>query len=141
MPRTCGGWPPVPVAEYLSRPEEDPYPRGTAEAITAGTGRGRGRLPGGLGGRPAAVIAACSHPAGTSRVLLAGAVRRERAEVDAALQQFGRASLVTWSVDGATVAAHRLVMRVIREQAAAAQTLRCGRPRCDSVRLRGDAAR
>ena len=112
----------VTVAEYLSRPEEDPYPRGTAQAITLALAAVQDAAPGSLGGQLAAVIAVLS-PAGTSRVLLAGAVRRERAELDAALQQLGEWSLVTWSVDGATVAAHRLVMRVIREQAAAAQTL------------------
>ena len=43
--------------------------------------------------------------------------------VDRALARLAGASLLTFSVDGSAVAAHRLVMRVIREQAAARNAL------------------
>jgi tetratricopeptide (TPR) repeat protein len=42
---------------------------------------------------------------------------------DRALARLAGASLLTFSVDGSTVAAHRLVMRVIREEAAARDSL------------------
>jgi tetratricopeptide (TPR) repeat protein len=43
--------------------------------------------------------------------------------VDAALARLAGASLLTFSLDGSTVSAHRLVMRVIRENLAASNTL------------------
>ena len=43
--------------------------------------------------------------------------------VDRALARLAGASLLTFSVDGSSVSAHRLVMRVIREQLAAAGDL------------------
>jgi tetratricopeptide (TPR) repeat protein len=112
----------VTVADYLPRPEEDPYPRGTAQAITLALDAAHGDDPGGLTRRLLAVAGLLS-PAGTSRTLLAAAVGREPAEVDAALQHAGAWSLLTWSVDQTAVVAHRLVMRVIREHAAADATL------------------
>jgi hypothetical protein len=42
---------------------------------------------------------------------------------DRALARLAAESLLTFSVDGSAVTAHRLVMRVIREQAAARNTL------------------
>jgi tetratricopeptide (TPR) repeat protein len=108
----------VTVADYLPRPEEDPYPDGTAQAITLALDAAHGDDPGGLT-RRLLEVAGLLSPAGTSRTLLATAVGREPAEVDAALQHAGAWSLLTWSVDGTVVVAHRLVMRVIREQAAA----------------------
>jgi tetratricopeptide (TPR) repeat protein len=112
----------VTVADYLPRPEEGPYPDGTAQAITLALDAAHGDGPGGLT-RRLLEVAGLLSPAGTSRTLLAAAAGREAAEVDAALQHAGAWSLVTWSVDQTTVVAHRLVMRVIREQAAADGTL------------------
>ena len=112
----------VTVADYLPRPEEDPYPRGTAEAITLALNAAQAAGQAGMGRHLLEVIALLS-PAGTSRVLLAEAVNGDLSEVDPALQHLGGWSLVTWSVDGTTVTAHRLVMRVTREQAAASHTL------------------
>jgi tetratricopeptide (TPR) repeat protein len=112
----------VPVAQYLTRPEEDPYPRGTAEAITLALDAAQKTDSADLGTQLLDIIALLS-PVGTSRTLLADAADGDPAKVDAALQHLAAWSLVTWSVDGATVTAHRLVMRVAREQAAAGQTL------------------
>lgn len=112
----------VTVADSLPAPEEDPYPRGTAEAITLALNAAQAADPPGLGRRLLEVSALLS-PAGTSRTLLAEAVNRDPAEVNPTLQHLGAWSLVTRSVDGTTVTAHRLVMRVTREQADASHTL------------------
>ncbi|MHB1432908.1 MAG: tetratricopeptide repeat protein, partial [Streptosporangiaceae bacterium] len=108
----------VTVAGYLTRPEEDPYPHGTAEAVTLSLRAAQAGDPGGLGQRLLAVIALLS-PAGVSRSLVAGCAEAGPASADAALAHLAGWSLITWSVDGSAVSAHRLVMRVIREQAAA----------------------
>jgi len=61
------------------------------------------------------------HSAGQHRILGEGT---EAAEVvDRALARLAGMSLLTFSVDGASVVEHRLVMRVIREQSAARGTL------------------
>jgi tetratricopeptide (TPR) repeat protein len=106
----------IPVAKYLSRTEEDPYPRGTAEAIILSLTAGERNDPGGLG-RQLLERACVLSAAGVSRTLLADAIGVEQADVDAALQILADASLVTWSLDSSSVAAHRLVMRVVRERA------------------------
>jgi tetratricopeptide (TPR) repeat protein len=110
------------IAGHLIRPEEDPYPRGTAEAITLALGAAGQNDPGGLAGQLLDVIAVLS-PAGTSREVLAAAGGADPETADAALQRLAAWSLVTWSVDGSTLAAHRLVMRVARERAGADATL------------------
>jgi len=74
---------------------------------------------------PAGVRRTVIHAAGRQRVL----DRTGRPEdltadvVDRALARLAGASLLTFSIDGTVVTAHRLVMRVIREQAAARNTL------------------
>jgi tetratricopeptide (TPR) repeat protein len=112
----------VPVASYLSRTEEDPYPRGCAEAIILSLIAIELSDPAQLRRRimeTASVLSA----AGVSRALLAGALGAKQAEVDAALQSLADASLLTWSLDGSSVSAHRLVMRVVRERAVQDATL------------------
>ena len=112
----------VTVAGYLTRTEEDPYPRGTAEAIILSLDAAGQHDPGGLGRRLLDVLCVLSA-AGASRGLLAAAGGAAPADADAAVQQLAGGSLVTWSVDGSAVAGHRLVMRVVRERAARDGTL------------------
>jgi tetratricopeptide (TPR) repeat protein len=115
----------LPVGDYLSRVEADPYPRGAAAAIllsveSAGA-RDRSALPGAV-----LDLVAVLSTTGVNRKLLyaageAGALSRAMdaveapTEVDAALAQLADASLLTFSMDGSSVGAHRLIMRVIRE--------------------------
>ena len=61
------------------------------------------------------------HAAGRHGTLGDGG--RTAAEVDGMLGRLAGASLLTFSVDGTSVTMHRLVMRVIREHAAASGTL------------------
>ena len=51
--------------------------------------------------------------------MLTDAVRTDAAAVDAALERLAAWSLITWTVDGMVVQAHRLVMRVVRERTSA----------------------
>ena len=73
----------------------------------------------------AGVRRALVHEAGRQGVLdrdgQAGELSAE--VVDRALARLAGASLLTFSVDGSSVSAHRLVMRVIREQLAAENSL------------------
>jgi hypothetical protein len=59
------------------------------------------------------------HAAGQAGVLAAGRLRRaakvSASVVDGALAQLAERSLLTFSLDGQAVTAHRLVLRVIRE--------------------------
>jgi tetratricopeptide (TPR) repeat protein len=128
----------VTIAGYLTRPEEDPYPRGTAEAITLALDAARQTDPARLGRNLLDVIALLS-PAGVPRPMLyaaaRGTVTRRRViprrrhrhvseeAVDAALQHLTAWSLMTWSIDRTTIVAHRLVMRVAREDAARRKSL------------------
>ena len=128
----------VTIAGYLTRSEEDPYPHGTAEAIILALDAARQADSAGLSRQLLDVIALLS-PAGVSRTTLYAAARSSLSRrrvgfrrrhrpitddmVDAALQHLAAWSLVTWSVDRTTVVAHRLVMRVAREEAAAHRSL------------------
>jgi tetratricopeptide (TPR) repeat protein len=115
----------LPVGEYLSRVEADPYPHRTAVAIllsveSAGA-MDRSTLPGAV----LDVVAVLSDT-GVNRKLLYAAgdvgafkLAMDSGEaptaVDAALAQLADASLLTFSMDGSSVSAHSLIMRVIRE--------------------------
>jgi tetratricopeptide (TPR) repeat protein len=119
----------VPVGDLLKRTTGEPYPHSVAEAIVLaldavadgdGTGVCRGLIS----------VVALLSAAGVSRQLLyaAGqqglfqrpgigtAVGPER--IDEALGRLAAVSLLTFSVDGATVTAHRLTMRVAVERQA-----------------------
>ena len=103
-----------PVRDYLTPGDGEPYPRGAAEAIllaedalTAADSTGRcGTILG---------VVSLLSAAGVSRDLLAAT---EPAATDEALGRLANASLLTFSGDGATVSAHRLVARVTRERMA-----------------------
>ena len=114
----------LPVADYLGRVEGDAYPYRTAEAIILSL---RGVEDNDPSGTCAALMGLVSVLAetGVSRRLLHAAATAQPAEreseltavtVDAALGRLAEASLVSFSVDGGAVSAHRLVMRVVRER-------------------------
>ncbi len=112
----------VMVDAYLARPEEDPYPHRTAEAIMLAV---RAALAGdatGTGARILDVLAVLSA-AGVPRSVLAAAAGADEVMADGILGHLAGWSLVLFSADGRTVLAHRLVLRVLREHAAAAGTL------------------
>jgi hypothetical protein len=128
----------VPVGELLEPEAAGQYPRGVAAAVLLSVAAVR--ADDGTGAAVAvmellAVLSAAGvrrsmiHAAGRHGVLgekRLGVLARKRltAEVaDRALARLAAKSLVTFSVDGSAVAAHRLVMRVIREQAAARNAL------------------
>jgi len=116
----------MPPAAPVTREEGQPYPHGVAEAIMLSLDSVR------AGDRAAvdtgimeitSVLSAGGvrrellHDAGRAGVLTAG---RDRAEVradlvDVALARLAERSLVTFSLDGGTVIAHHLVMRVVRD--------------------------
>jgi tetratricopeptide (TPR) repeat protein len=116
----------LPVAGYLRRADGDPYPYRLAEAIElslrAAEAGDRSGVGAGLLGL-VAVLAETGVPrrllylAGEAGVLGDGPVPAE--QVDEGIGDLADASLLGFSVDGGSVAAHRLVMRVARERLAA----------------------
>jgi hypothetical protein len=133
----------LPLADYLVPAEDDPYPRGVAEAILLSVDAVTAADHTGLCAPLLSLIALLS-PVGVTRDLLhtAGSVgalstapaprffRRWRANkpvdkqlIDDALGRLARATLLAFSEDGTTVTAHRLVTRVIRERSALRATL------------------
>jgi tetratricopeptide (TPR) repeat protein len=137
----------LPVEQYLARSTEDPYPHAAAAAILLSLQAAEGSDPTGVGAQLMNLIAVLS-PAGVPRNLLhaaatSGTLTRRRspprpsrklrsgppppaarpAEVDAVLAHIVGASLLTFSLDGSTVNAHRLTMRVIRERCLRSDTL------------------
>ena len=63
------------------------------------------------------------HAAGQAGVLASGGHRVAADLVDRALEQLADRSLLTFSLDGQTVIAHRLVARVVRERLARGERL------------------
>ena len=134
----------VPVQDILKRVIGEPYPHGVAEAIVLALDAAADGDPTGLCPGLINVIALLSA-AGVSRALLYAAgqqgllqhrsvQRRRRARsrhrrpagperIDETLGRLASASLLTFSADDATVAAHRLTMRVAVERQARDGTL------------------
>ena len=122
------------VADLLAADEAGDYPRGTAAAVLLSVDAVRGGADGGAC-RAVMDLLATLSPAGARRSMLHAAAtaglpgrdgRLPGLEVEAAdrvLARLAGVSLVTFSVDGTTVTAHRLVMRVIRDNLAAAGQL------------------
>ena len=124
----------LPVAELLAAEEAGQYPRGVAAAVLLALDTVRA---GDLGGACGAVmdLVAVLSAAGVRRPLIHAAAKQGlaardgpvlalAAEVaDGVLARLAGASLLTFSVDGSAVSAHRLVMRVIRENLAADRAL------------------
>ena len=116
----------MPAAARLAREEGQPYPHSVAEAIMLSLDSVRAGDRGGVDTGIMEVTSVLSaggvrrellHDAGRAGVLTAG---RDRAEVptdlvDVALARLVERSLLTFSLDGETVIAHHLVMRVVRD--------------------------
>jgi tetratricopeptide (TPR) repeat protein len=115
-----------PAGARLAADEGQPYPPGVAEAIIlaldsvragdgAGVGPGIMEITSVLSG--GGVRRQLLHDAGRAGVLTAGPGRADVPAdlVDAALARLAERSLLTFSLDGGTVTAHHLVMRVVRD--------------------------
>jgi Tetratricopeptide repeat len=118
----------LPVGEYLARQEGQSYPHGVAEAVLLSLETVRAGDRTGVCIRVMEIVAVLSaagvrrdmlHDAGQAGVLAAGrrgrAARTSAAVVDGALGRLAERSLLSFSLDGQAVTAHRLVLRVIRE--------------------------
>jgi tetratricopeptide (TPR) repeat protein len=124
----------LPVAELLVAEEAGQYPRGVAAAVLLSLDAVRAGVDGEACGAVMDLLAVLSA-AGVRRSLIHAAAReglpgREgrlpalAPEVaDRVLGRLAGASLLTFSVDGSAVSAHRLMMRVIRENLAASRAL------------------
>jgi hypothetical protein len=125
----------LPVREYLTPAQGEPYPRGVAEAVLLSLDAVTAADEAGLCREALDVVSLLSaggvrrlllYAAGEAEVFAApdaaeGAVE-ERA-VDEALGLLAGGSLLAFSGDGDAVIAHRLVMRVVRERRAHEGTL------------------
>ncbi len=124
----------VPVQDLLKRTIGEPYPHGTAEAIVLALDAAADGDPAGLCRGLINVVALLSA-AGVPRALLYAAGQQGLLQyphdetaagpwtIDEALGRLANASLLTFSLDDATVAAHRLTMRVAVELQAQDGTL------------------
>ena len=126
----------LPVGYYLTRASEDPYPHGAAAAILLALDAACGGDSTGFA-RALMNLIAWLSPTGVARELLHtahtyGALTQPvnitatpqeeqpyaatAAEIDSVLAHLAGASLLTFSLDGSTLTAHRLITRVLREQ-------------------------
>jgi tetratricopeptide (TPR) repeat protein len=124
----------LPVTDLLAPVEAGQYPRGVAAAILLSLGSVQANDSAGMCSAVMDLLAVLS-PAGVPRLLVQAARGRGllgnprkpdelTAEVvDRALAKLAGASLLAFSVEGTGVSAHRLVMRVIRDQLAKAGNL------------------
>ena len=124
----------VPVQNLLKRATGEPYPHSLAEALTLALDAVEEGDPTGLCRGLINVVALLST-AGVARALLYAAgpqgllqqpgteTPAARDNIDEALGRLASASLLTFSTDDATVAAHRLTMRVATERQAQQGTL------------------
>jgi hypothetical protein len=120
----------LPVADLLAAEEAGQYPRGIAAAVLLSLDTVRAGDQGGACGAVMDLVAVLSA-AGVRRSLIHAAARAGLADregpvpalepevADRVLARLAGVSLLTFSVDGSAVSAHRLVMRVIRENLAA----------------------
>ena len=127
----------MPVGELLRPVEAGQYPRGVAAAVLLSLEGVRAGDDTGICVTVMELLAVLSA-AGVRRTLVYEAARlgvltgsgkagELPAEVaDRALARLAGASLLTFSVDGSSLSAHRLVTRVIREQLAATDNLMAG---------------
>jgi tetratricopeptide (TPR) repeat protein len=117
----------LPVAEYLTRGAGQPYPHGVAEAVLLSLDAVRagdqGEVCIGVMEMMALLSAAgvrreLMYEAGQAGLLSGGGGHRAAVAasvVDAALARLAEASLLTFTLDGQAVIAHRLVIRVVRD--------------------------
>jgi tetratricopeptide (TPR) repeat protein len=125
----------ISVQEYLTPVEGDPYPQGVAEAVLLSLDAAAAADQTGLCTIVMDVVSLLStagvpppflYIAVMASVMLEAGGDQDSAapqKVDEALGRLTGASLLTFSVDGFTVSAHRLVMRVARERRAHESTL------------------
>jgi len=124
----------LPAADLLAAEEAGQYPRSVAAAVLLALDTIRAGEQGGACGAVMDLVAVLSA-AGVRRSLIHVAARDGLAAregsvpalapevVDRVLARLAGASLLTFSVDGSAVSAHRLVMRVIRENLASGNVL------------------
>ena len=124
----------MPVGDWLRPVETSPYPRGVAAAVLLSLDRVRAGDDSGTCIAVMELLAVLS-PAGVRRNLVHAAARQGALArdwqagallpevLDKALAVLAEASLLTFSMDGTSVSAHYLVMRVIRERLAARNSL------------------
>jgi hypothetical protein len=124
----------LPVEDRLIPARGQPYPHGVAEAVLLSLDEARTSDPTGVYARVMEIMAVVSpsglrrdllHAAGQAGVL-AGRRRGSRVRptlVDAMLERLAERSLLTLSVDGQAVVAHRLVTRVVRDELARQERL------------------
>jgi tetratricopeptide (TPR) repeat protein len=124
----------LPVSNLLAPVEAGQYPQGVAAAVLLSLEAVRAGDQSGACGAVMDLLAVLS-PAGVPRTLVHAAGQEGFAGrdgplaglvgevVDGALAQLAGASLLTFSLDGSSLSAHRLVMRVIRENLAASGSL------------------
>jgi hypothetical protein len=124
----------MPVSGLLTPVEAGQYPRGVTAAVLLSVDGVRAGDDTGVCTAVMELLAVLS-PAGVHRTLVHAAARlgalgrdAQAGEltpdvVDWALARLAGASLLTFSVDGSSVSAHRLMMRVIREQLAGENSL------------------
>ncbi len=116
----------LPVVEYLTRDEGQPYPHGLAEAVVLSLEAVRAGDRSGVCAGVMEMMAVLSvagvrrellQQAGQAGVLSGGEQRAAVAAsvVDGALAWLAERSLLTFSLDGQAVIAHRLVLRVVRD--------------------------
>ena len=113
----------LPVEEYLTREEGQPYPNGVVEAVLLSLDAVRVGDQAEVSTRTMELLAVLSA-AGVRRELLMkpgtrasarGGRRGDREPVDRALARLAERSLLTFTLDGKAVIVHRLVMRVVRD--------------------------
>ena len=115
----------LPVEEYLTREEGQPYPNGVVEAVLLSLDAVRVGDQAEVSTRTMELLAVLSA-AGVRRELLheaghAGVLARDEgggvtaSRVDRALARLAERSLLTFTLDGKAVIVHRLVMRVVRD--------------------------
>ena len=124
----------LPVAQLLAAEEAGQYPMGVAAAVLLSLDHVRAGADGGACMAVMDLLAVLSA-AGVSRSLVHAAAGQRlpgrdgplaalaSEEVDRVLARLAGTSLLTFSLDGSAVTAHRLVMRVIRENLAADNAL------------------
>jgi Tetratricopeptide repeat/Domain of unknown function (DUF4062) len=124
----------LPVGDLLAAEEAGDYPQGVAAAVLLSLEAARAGEDGEACGAVMDLVAVLS-PAGVRRSLVQAAAGQGLAGrdgpvsalapeiADRVLGRLAGASLLTFSVDGSAVTAHRLVMRVIRENLAASDAL------------------
>jgi tetratricopeptide (TPR) repeat protein len=123
----------LPVTDLLVQEESGDYPQSVAAAVLLSAETVRAGADGAAAGAVLDLLAVLS-PSGVRRPLVhaaaAGLPGQEETlpplgpgATDGVLARLAGVSLVTFSVDGTSVTAHRLVMRVIRENLAAAGRL------------------